>query len=163
MPSTYTAIATTTLSSSQTTISFSSISSSYTDLRLVAVPFSTANGMNCQFRLNGDTGTNYSYTQMRASGSTITSTRISNDTYFNNLNMGVYTTTPQIYKYDIMNYANATTNKTVLMRFDENTGWAACSVGLWRSTSAITSITLTAITNQFASGSTFTLYGIKAA
>jgi len=163
MASTYTPITTQTLSSSQTTITFSSISSAYTDLRLIAMPFSTVNGMNYQFQINGDTGSNYSYTAIRANGAAASASQTTNGSFFDNLNMGVYTTTPHIYRYDLMNYSNATNNKTVLMRFDEISGFTAVSVGLWRSNSAITSITLTAITNQFASGSVFTLYGIKAA
>jgi hypothetical protein len=35
--------------------------------------------------------------------------------------------------------------------------------GLWRSTAAITSISITAGTTNIATNSTFTLYGIKAA
>jgi hypothetical protein len=159
---TYESIATTTLSGNQTTITFSSISSGYTDLKLVVVPLSTVTGMNYQFQLNGDTASNYSYTQFRGNGSTVVSSRLTS-TFFDNLNQGVSSTTPQIYKYDLMNYSNTTNNKTILMRFDENTGFVAASVGLWRSNSAITNITLTAVTNQFASGSTFSLYGIKAA
>ena len=163
--STYTPIATTTLGSSQTTITFNSFSG-YTDLRLVAVPKSTVDGMNYMFRFNGDTNTNYSYTQIRGNGSTVVSGRASNGTFFDNLNQGVYTTNPHIYTYDVFNYANSTTFKTILTRFSEmsGTGFTATSVGLWRKTpEPITEITLTAITNQFASGSTFTLYGIAAA
>jgi hypothetical protein len=62
-----------------------------------------------------------------------------------------------------MNYSNATTYKTALARTSED-GVAAAYVGLWRSTSAITSITIDkGSSDNFASGSTFTLYGIKAA
>jgi hypothetical protein len=160
---TYTPIARQVLASSTTTITFNSFSG-YTDLRLVVTPFSTADGMNYMFRFNGDTASNYSFTGIRGNGSAVTSGRVT-DTFFNNLNMGVYTTTPHTYLYDIFNYANATTFKTILARFSETggTGFTAASVGLWRKTpESVTSITLTAITNQFASGSTFTLYGIKA-
>ena len=62
-----------------------------------------------------------------------------------------------------MNYANTTTYKTVIGRAN-NAGYGAdTSVGVWRNTAAISTITLTALTANFASGSTFTLYGIKAA
>jgi hypothetical protein len=164
MAVTYEPIATQTLGSSQTTITFNSFSG-YTDLRLIVTPLSTADGMNYQLRFNSDSGTNYSLTYLRGNGSTAVSNRQSNITFFDNLNMGVYTTTPHIYMYDIMNYSNSTTYKTVLNRFSEmgGSGFVATGVGLWRSTSAVSTITLTALTNQFATGSTFTLYGIKAA
>ena len=64
----------------------------------------------------------------------------------------------------INNYSNATTYKTVLWRDNSNT-YVAAQAGLWRSTSAITSITLSTNSSatNFASGSTFSLYGILAA
>lgn len=163
--STYTPINSQTLTGNQTTITFNTFSG-YTDLRLVVTPLSTADGMNYMLRFNGDSASNYSLTYMRGNGSTAVSNRQTNITFFDNLNMGVYTTTPHIYLYDIMNYSNATTYKTVLARFSEmgGSGFVSTSVGLWRKApEAITTITLTALTNQFASGSKFTLYGIAAA
>jgi hypothetical protein len=73
--------------------------------------------------------------------------------------------------YQIMNYSNTTTYKTSLTR--QNTVDAAdyngtlTAVGLWRSTSAITSVAIQLTRGgsayNFTSGSIFTLYGIKAA
>ncbi len=60
------------------------------------------------------------------------------------------------------NYSNTTTYKTVLSRCSNPTGGTLAVAGLWRSTAAITSITLTPTAGNWLSGSTFTLYGIKA-
>ena len=60
-----------------------------------------------------------------------------------------------------MNYANTTTYKTTLVRHNNVSQTVSAVVNLWRSTSAITSITLSneSATN-FDVGATFTLYGI---
>ena len=63
---------------------------------------------------------------------------------------------------DIFSYAGSTF-KTALsnQNIDNNsTGWVFRSVGLWRSTSAITSLTITNSSNQLAAGTTASLYGI---
>ena len=163
-----------TLNSSQSTVTFSNIDQTYTDLRLVVSPFSSVNGMNysCQvgnMSANGgvDTGSNYSFTNFRSgpSGSAAAAGRSSNLTFFNNLNQGVHTTYPHVYKYDFMNYSNSTQYKNLLCRFDENdggSGYLAMSTGTWRSTNPINTITLTAISGTFTAGSTFSLYGIRA-
>lgn len=162
-----------TLNSSQSTVTFSNIDQTYTDLRLVVSPFSSVNGMNysCQvgnMSANGgvDTGSNYSFTNFRSgpSGSAAAGGRSSNLTFFNNLNQGVHTTYPHVYKYDFMNYSNSTQYKNLLCRFDENdggSGYLATSTGTWRSTNPINTITLTAISGTFTAGSTFSLYGIR--
>ena len=63
-----------------------------------------------------------------------------------------------------MNYANTTTFKTNVSRSSAATVDVILYAGLYRSTAAITSITLVLSGSQsFTSGSTFTLYGIKAA
>ena len=65
---------------------------------------------------------------------------------------------------NFMNYSNATTYKTTLSRQADASTLAGCNANLWRSTSAITSITLLEeLGLSFSSGSTFTLYGIAAA
>jgi hypothetical protein len=166
--STYTPIATTTLGSNTTTVTFSSISGSYTDLVLVMVHNSSgvASAANGIMRFNSDTGSNYSKTQMLGVG-VAQSQRASNATYIMwPFDDTVWTST----KFNIMNYANTTTFKTTIFRQDMGTYGTAGVVGLWRSTSAINAISLTASDNQgggtadqFVTGSTFTLYGITAA
>jgi hypothetical protein len=75
MAITYEPIATTTLSSAAATITFSSISSAYTDLRLVFVGTSVANSNNCIVTFNSDTGFNYSQTALYGTGATAGSSR----------------------------------------------------------------------------------------
>ena len=168
MPSTYEPIATTTLGSDATSVTFSSISGSYTDLILIG-NFSCAIASVLNLRVgNGsiDTGSNYSNTQVAGTGSVTESTRSSNATligagYINGAGRSVW----QIH---LQNYSNTTTNKTALIRYSTavtSSQSANARVGLWRSTSAINTVEV--LTNGgsqvFETGSTFTLYGIKAA
>ncbi len=63
---------------------------------------------------------------------------------------------------NVMNYSNTTTYKTILSRSSDL--YTEASVNLWRNTAAITSIIIGAQgAYTFSAGSTFTLYGIKAA
>lgn len=170
MATTYTPIATTNGTGSSGTVTFSSISGSYTDLILVASMYGTIDDTGVKMTFNSDVGNNYSYTILRGNGSAASSHRASNvgriDLFYNNglgSTNGVYA--PAIIS--IQNYSNATTYKTSLSRsFDQinsGTGEVLATVGLWRNTNAITSITLTTTSGNFTSGSTFTLYGILSA
>ena len=69
MASTYEPIATTTLGSAASSITFSSIPATYTDLRLVLVHTPSASTGNAQMQFNSDTATNYSYTYRQRIGS----------------------------------------------------------------------------------------------
>jgi hypothetical protein len=68
-----------------------------------------------------------------------------------------------------MNYSNTSTYKSFLNRIANNNSsfpGVTTSVGLWRSTDAINTLTIAPDTSDgryFISGSTFTLYGIAAA
>ena len=163
--STYEPIATTTLGSAASSITFSSIAASWTDLRLVFIaPTVSASGA-ARIRFNSDTGTNYSYTVLGGDGATATSTRATSDTQYKLGNLiNTSTTVPQFYQVDIFSYAGST-NKTALTTFsnDQNgAGSTEQSVGLWRNTSAITSVFIwTGGTATFGIGTTATLYGIK--
>ena len=165
--STYTPIATTTVSNGTTaTVTFSSIPSTYTDLIITFNGGGEAGGGNVQFKLNNDTGANYSFTILRANGSTASSDREFNFSgYFR---WGAYatpTTTHSTIDFaHLNNYSNTTTYKTVLMRTNNAEGGVDASVGLWRSTAAINRIDVTLpATSYLKNGSTFTLYGITAA
>lgn len=166
MASTYTPIATTTLSTSASNVTFSSIPSTYTDLVLVANTI-VASGTGAEFdlRFNSDSGTNYSNTWVLGDGGTAQSGRGSNYTfadcgYLASNSGGVNTRI-----VNIQNYANSSTYKTVISRGSSvNGGQVISYVNLWRSTSAINTVYIYSNAGlTYAAGSTFTLYGIKAA
>ena len=166
MPTTYEPIATTTLGSATATITFSSIPATYTDLRLVFVGNCVSASRYLIYRFNSDSGTNYSMTSLGGDGASAYSLRRASDTYlFTNNYSGASTTVPQLVTTDIFSYAGST-NKTSLSTVSSDTNGAGVvdrSVGLWRSTSAITSITIYygGALADIAAGSTATLYGIK--
>jgi len=165
MASTYDKIATQTLSSATATVTFSSISGTYTDLVLV-IQTSVASGtVQNQIQFNGDTGNNYSATILTGNGSAVISTRNSSVSQIL-LGFDDYNTTAigQMTIVNIQNYSNSSTYKTTIQRgSNANTGVSA-SVGLWRNTATITSVLVKNSGGvNYAVGSTFTLYGIKAA
>ena len=164
MAATYEPIATTTLGSAAASITFSSIPSTYTDLRLVLVGKVAATNANIIYTVNGST-TTYSQTNLYGDGSTVTSDRLSNfdGWYPTQADLGS-TTIPSFYTLDIFSYTGST-NKTALITnsVDQNgSGQVGRVVSLWRNTAAITPIALSDSSN-FAIGTTATLYGIKAA
>ena len=161
--STYTPIATTTLGSATNSVSFSSIAGTYTDLVLVIGSSLSTGGGNPRLQLNGNTGTNYSQTYLFGTGSSAISGRFSN---FNHVYFGGGSGTANTQGNTIINfqnYSDTNTNKTFLIRYNDTTEAAYVNVGMFRSTSAITSIQITTQVGNFNSGSTFTLYGIASA
>lgn len=173
--STYTKIATTTLGSAAASYTFSSIPSTYTDLVLVMVAATTNTSSTFPYmRFNGDSNTNYSGTELYGNGTSAASARDTNrargwigfDVSISN------TVGDSVSTVNLMNYSNSTTYKTWLSRSNRASSALDYSgtdaiVGLWRNTSAITSIEIRNsrgdIDYNFAAGSTFTLYGIAAA
>lgn len=166
MAATYEPIATTTLGSAQATVTFSSIPATYTDLVLITSG-QVASGGSQAVRVrvgNGsvDSGNNYSFTYVLGSGAagqsgrgTNASSMIINRTASSQIGSGIAS---------FMNYANTTTNKTVISSGYDSTNFAILQVNLWRSTAAIDTITLfPEVAATFNSGFTFTLYGIAAA
>jgi hypothetical protein len=166
MATTYEKIATTTLGTASATFTLGSIPSTYTDLRLVIVGKGNGGEIYPEGYFNGvTTGQLYSNTWLQGNGSTATSTR---NTFQNSFSLGA----PQypnntIFTFitiDIFSYAGSTF-KTLLttVSTDKNgTGGVANIVSVFRSTSALTSITITdgGAAVGWAVGTTATLYGI---
>jgi hypothetical protein len=161
MPATYEPIATTTLGSDTNSITFSSISSAYTDLRLVVVCTVNITGVEVRVQLNNDTASNYSNTQLTGNGSTASSNRYA-ATYFQFIG-SASSTVPNLGTMDLFSYAGSTF-KTVLTTWsgDRNgSGTVERTVSLWRSTSAISTVKVSASgSNTLSTGTTATLYGI---
>ena len=161
--STYTPISSFTATTSISSVTIAGIPQNYTDLVLVGVNGNAVNSDNdIYIRFNSDSGSNYSRTQMVGNGSNASSSRTSNNT---EIRIGPsYNNTPTSTLIShIMNYSNTTTYKTVLSRTGHASGYVMGHVALWRSTAAITSITLTLQNSEsFVTGSTFNLYGIDA-
>lgn len=162
--STYTPIQTYTVSGGSTsTITFSSISGSYTDLVLICSGNCNSGTDYPRLRVgNGSaSATGYSNTQMYGTGTTATAYRETSQTGF------IFATYPATSNrvttiFNFMSYSQTTNNKYVFMRDNNAAGNVTAAIMLWQSTSAINYIELF-LTNNFASGSTFTLYGIAAA
>jgi hypothetical protein len=162
--STYSPIYSTTISSNTSSITFSNIPTTFTDLVLKISVISTSTNQNyIHLQYNGDTGSNYSTTIMSGTSTTPVSARFNNRTNFNIDYFATPNTEISTRTVQIQNYSNTTTFKTGLVRANRAGLGVDVTAGVWRSTAPITSIKITHDTAQFAAGSTITLYGIKAA
>jgi hypothetical protein len=160
MPTTYEPIQTQTVGTATASITFSSIPATYTDLILVFNGSMDSGENSLGLRFNSDTGTNYSSTALYGSGSTPASLRQTNTS---KMYMGRADTTVSPNIFHIMNYTNSTSNKTAIAK-GLDASIVMLNAGLWRSTAAITSITLSDFEGRnITVGSVATLYGIKAA
>lgn len=175
IPSSYESIASATGTGS-TVITFSSIPSTYSHLQLRCIyktTGTTANWVYANITLNNDATNNYTEHVLSGDGTSATAT--------NTASSGG--ARPQVYGYtsaaafgsnagvaivDIHDYASSTKNKTIrtINGLDYNTsGYAAISLrsSVWLSTSAVNRIDITVQggNGNFATGTTFALYGIK--
>jgi len=167
MPATYEKIASTTLGSAAASITLSSIPATYTDLRVVLVARTNNTGTareDLYITFNSDSSSLYSTTILYGQDGSVGSFRQSNQTRINAYT-GIPGTTGQLSlnTVDVFSYAGSTFKTCLLsVNNDQNTvgGEVNAQVGLYRSTSAITSITFTPQTNSIDTGSTLSIYGI---
>jgi len=160
MASTYEKIATNTLGTATGTVTFSSISSAYTDLVVVFIGNLNA-ASTCNLRYNNDSGNNYSQIDAIGDGTSATSQRRSNQSSFRLYDVGLSSNNINILIFNINNYSNTTTYKTTLLRGSDTGGSSEVGMGvsLWRNTSAINRLDFT-LGGTWSVGDTFTLYGI---
>jgi hypothetical protein len=159
--STYTPIATQTLGTTTSSVTFSSIPQGYTDLVLVISAKNTT-GQNYEtwLRFNGDSTSSYSQTFLQNYDGSTQAGRNANITEIRTGKMN--TTSFDANIIHINSYSNSTTYKTTLSRHNNAQFVTGAMVGTWRNTNAITRIDAICESGaNYASGSTFTLYGIQ--
>lgn len=175
----YESIATANGTGSSGVITFSSIPSTYKHLQIRSInrtTTATGDGDPFNIRLNSDTGANYSWHYIQGyvgASSGVVANGGANETsmlsgYSAGANNSDYMFSALIT--DLLDYQNTNKYKTIrtLQGFDANGDGGGNRYyamrffsGLWRSTSAITSITITAPNGNWATNSSFALYGIK--
>ncbi len=173
----YESIATTTVGSGgSASITFSSIPSTYTHLQVRGILQSaraTFSRDEYKIRINSDTGNNYAWHNMYGSGTgSVSAGNESNVSYILGQDVVGSNGWWGATVVDFLDYTNTNKNKTVriLAALDTNgaavsgfNGAMTFSSGLWRNTSAITSITFTATNVNWNQYTQLALYGIKGA
>lgn len=154
--STYTSLATITLTGSDSSITFSNIPQTYKDLILVSVPYGNqTNDATVAFNgsSSGFTGVRL-YGYSAGAGSNTYSDSVGMILVSDNLNVNIV--------WQIMDYSSTDKHKTVLVRTNRATdSFVSASAHRWASTAAITSFTITPTSPySFSAGATFNLYGI---
>jgi hypothetical protein len=154
---TYTPLATVTLGTTASSVTFSSIPATYRDLIIVTDLISVTAGSTVLLSINSST-TDHSRVFMVG---TNTNTTISGaDTSRETLSMDASIRAAGILQF--MDYSATDKHKTILVRDGFPGGNVAALARRWANTSAITSVTLTGNTRNFAASSTFNLYGVIA-
>jgi hypothetical protein len=169
----YESIDTTTVGvAGSSTITFSSISGTYQHLQLRFIAAASTSLPTMYLRLNSDTGANYVRHRLQGNGTSASSGVNTGETATYMFGSAGISTAP-IFRasvLDIVDYSNTNKYKTMrtLSGDDLNGlvagygGYAVLSSGLWRSTSAITSVSIVINTGaSFTQYSSFALYGIK--
>lgn len=179
VPTSFDSIATITPSGSTSTITFSSIPSGYKHLqiRLIQKYTSTPTSLlpfSYSVRMNGDTGTNYSYHYLNGNGSSAAAGGLDTQNQILFENSAIRSATAQANMFaagiiDIADYSSTSKNKTLraFTGVNQNSSVAGENYvnlisGAWYNTSAVSSITIfSANTLFFTNTSSFALYGIK--
>jgi hypothetical protein len=164
----YESIATATGNGTASTVTFSSIPSTYASLQL-RVLAKTAADTFFRIRVNGDTTTNYSRHSVYGDGSSVgvqgNAVALSSFASLGTV-VNVGGTQPAALITDFHDYASTTKNKTIreFSGSDMNgSGEIRLASSLWLNTDAINSITFFTAGDNFSTGTTISLYGIKGA
>ena len=175
MAATYTLISSNVLTSTQTSVTFSAIPATYTDLvvRISARTNAASKDDYIRYTLNADTATNYSGTELYASGTSASSfrdTSVSPSGENRVLHANGSTSTAITFSNGEIYIPSYTVSQNkplgmIGVQEDNTTGGNTINAvaALWRNTAAITSIKLECASgaSSFVSGSSFYLYGIS--
>lgn len=166
----YTLISTQTLNSNVTTVTFSSIPQTYTDLVLVTSARSTlaaSVGSSTYMSLNGSSA-NFAHRRFYGNGSAAyanvdgVSSAYSNDINGQGTNTYNFSNSKlTFYNYTSANYKPYTID-TAVENSNSTAAYTMLTSGIWSNTAAITSISFASEgSSSFQIGSTFSLYGVS--
>lgn len=156
------ALANITLGSAQSTVTFSSIPSTYRDLRLVVDVLNTSSSNQTNIQLNADTASNYSRVIMAGQAATGATSASASGTSIVCMGWSAPdNATRVLLTADFLDSSATDKHKSVLLRSNHGNEIDAVAAR-WANTSAITSIKLYPDSSTFAAGSTFALYGVVA-
>lgn len=172
MANTYIPIATVTVGSGgASSIAFSSIPATYTDLKVVisARTNQSAYNDNSIVLFNSDAGANYTSRRLNAEGTTVDSSTATSQNGFYYLNFNGSSATSNTFcnnEMYIPNYTSSNQKSFSVDRAIENNSSTqnllSIFAGIWTGTAAISSISIAPYYGtSFAQYSTATLYGIK--
>lgn len=150
-------------------VSFTSIPSTYKHLQIRGIARANANIAGALIRFNGDTTSNYVFHELNGNGTAASASASTTQTSALGSYITPSTATASIFSgfvIDILDYSSTNKNKTIrtLSGYDNNgSGLVGLTSGLWYATPAsITQIDILAqSSNSFVQYSTFALYGIK--
>ncbi len=171
MPKTYETIATTTLTSAASSISFTSIPATYTDLVIIGVPVAELNNtIYADWTFNGSNAADYGrWVWGQAGGSVTYDNRNGNRNRMELDVLEVQNLTSYAFIINVNDYSNTTTYKnmigiTINAGMDGTQGFNYAG-GMWQSTAAVNRVDMLPndVTKNWGSGTIVTLYGIKAA
>jgi hypothetical protein len=162
----YDSIATTTVGAGgATTVTFSSIPSTYTHLQLRCFINNAGGNISTNMQFNSDTGANYAKHIISGDGSSVSTAGSASVT---SMTFQMYSgNTANNYSgtiIDILDYSNTNKNKTVrgLSGWDNNgSGSIVLGSGLWMNTAAVSTISIGLGGSNWTQYSSFALYGIK--
>ena len=168
MANTYTLIEAKTLTTTTASITFSSIPGTYTDLLLKISSRNNDIYNEIHFRFNGNSGNNYSGTNIYGNGSSAISSSSSSISSLQNLTVesvsGQTSDTFGNTELYIPNYTSSNNKSVSADGVQENNATSAQAMlgaGIWAQTNAITSIEAFPSIGSFVAHSTFYLYGIS--
>jgi hypothetical protein len=161
----YDSLATISLSTATSSITFSGIPGGYKHLEVRGTYLASATNEDCLVRLSEDSASNYSWHELRGDGSTASARGVANTSFiYLGANSGS-TTYPFNVVFNIPDYNSTTKYKTLksLSGQDRNGTGGGISLfsGNWRSLSAVTSMTIYMASGNFNQYSQFALYGVK--
>ena len=158
---TYTPLANVTLAATSTSITFGSIPATYRDLVIVFQGLAFGGNYATRLRLNGDTGSNYSFQRMSGNGSTAAASTGTSGTFLTLSVQADARETDRVQHYiNLMDYSATDKHKTIISRADNSAQGTEAFAGRWANTAAITSVQIYPSANSFAIGTTVALYGI---